>query len=114
VLGRVKRWVLAVLAMLARPRSFGGSPCPTLSARCAWLRAAPVPPREERGAFDPPCDSVAHLEVSGREASLDIDARSPRGVEQEAGFTCEHVNLLGKEHANMLTSGQLHVNMRYI
>lgn len=37
VLGRVKRWVLAMLALIGA------------------LRVAPVPPREERGAFDPPC-----------------------------------------------------------
>jgi hypothetical protein len=36
VLERVKRWVLAVLAMLAREER-----------ACAWLRAAPLPPPKE-------------------------------------------------------------------
>ena len=36
VLGRVKRWVLAMLALIG------------------VLCVAPLPPREERGAFDPP------------------------------------------------------------
>lgn len=80
MLGRVKRWVLAVLAMLARPRTAGSLPPLPCPARCAWLCAAPVPPREVRGAFDPPFRAVADALASGRGTLRHIDARSPRGV----------------------------------
>lgn len=50
MLGRVKRWGLAMLA----PK--------------AALRVAPVPPREERGAFDPPSASLLRKRIGARNA----------------------------------------------
>ena len=52
VLGRVKRCVLAMLARRRPP----AAPSPTPYSA---LRVAPLPPREERDAFDPPCAALA-------------------------------------------------------
>ena len=39
----------------SRSGSSACSPCSRYRARCAWLRAPAVPPREGRGALEPPC-----------------------------------------------------------
>lgn len=83
VLGRVKRWVLAVLAMLARPSTVIGSP--PLSA---WRAARGSVRLRSRRVKDATLLTrpVRHSrrKASGREASRHIDTRLPRGVEQEA------------------------------
>jgi hypothetical protein len=50
---------------------------------CQEAKNLPVPPREERGAFDPPCAAMPSGWCRGEERPSQIDAKTPAaGVEQ--------------------------------
>jgi hypothetical protein len=72
VLATVKRWVLAVLAMLPRRKK----------ARCAWLRAAALPP-PKRAALLTSAVRGSVVEVSGRGTSSLSTTRLRRGSNKE-------------------------------
>jgi hypothetical protein len=79
VLGRLKGWLLGVLAMLAQ------------SLRCTWFPAPPVPPRKARGGLDPPFCAVPDLAVSGRGTLREISTTPPVGRTRDMGdfsFSC--------------------------
>jgi hypothetical protein len=73
VLGRLKGWLLGVLAMLAQ------------SLRCAWFPAPSVTPRKARGALDPPFRAVPVLAVSGRGTPREISTTPPAGRTRDMG-----------------------------
>src|ERR1019366_574393 len=90
-----RRWVLAMLARL-------GPPAPPSPAPCGALRVAPLPPRAERGAFDPP--SAPRPPEGVGTGSVPIHRRA-LAAQHRTGSECSHVGIRPCPHVPMSTIG---------
>ena len=88
VLGRVKRWVLAMLALVD------------------VLRVAPLPPREERGAFDPPSAPCRSEPVGTKGVPQSIDAQDACGGRRTKGMDLEELPTGNSRQRDTPDSGQ--------